>query len=88
MTYDYSSLERPGPNSPLAWAKQCVELLIPNQSDPRRIQILLGINFYGYNYTLEGGGPILGSQYLKSLESFKSKIHWDDKSKEHLFETK
>ncbi|XP_043673684.1 chitinase domain-containing protein 1 [Vespula pensylvanica] len=88
MTYDYSSLERPGPNSPLAWAKQCVELLIPNQNDPRRIQILLGINFYGYNYTLEGGGPILGSQYLKSLESFKSKIHWDDKSKEHLFETK
>ncbi|XP_046825380.1 chitinase domain-containing protein 1 [Vespa velutina] len=88
MTYDYSSIQRPGPNSPLSWARQCVELLIPDQNDPRRTQILLGINFYGYNYTPEGGGPILGSQYLKSLESFKSKIQWDDRSKEHFFEAK
>ncbi|KAL2715381.1 chitinase domain-containing protein 1 [Vespula squamosa] len=88
MTYDYSSVQRPGPNSPLLWAKQCVELLIPDKNDPRRTQILLGINFYGYNYTPEGGGPILGSQYLKSLESFKSKIQWDDRSKEHFFEVK
>ncbi|KAK2580915.1 hypothetical protein KPH14_005984 [Odynerus spinipes] len=88
MTYDYSSVQRPGPNSPLAWAKQCIELLVPDQNDPRRAQILLGLNFYGYNYTPEGGGPILGSQYLKSLETFKGKIQWDDRSKEHFFEVK
>lgn len=88
MTYDYSSVQRPGPNSPLEWAKQCVEILVPDQNDSRRKQILLGINFYGYNYTPEGGGPILGSQYLKILEVFKGKIQWDDRSKEHFFELK
>lgn len=88
MTYDYSSIQRPGPNSPLNWARQCVELLAPNKADPRRSQILLGINFYGYNYTPEGGKAILASEYLDILRSFKGKIQWDDKSKEHFFESK
>lgn len=87
MTYDYSSIGRPGPNSPLEWARQCVELLAPEKG-PRRAQILLGLNFYGYNYTPEGGGAILGSDYLKALESMKGKIQWDDNSKEHFFESK
>ncbi|XP_006614402.1 chitinase domain-containing protein 1 isoform X1 [Apis dorsata] len=87
MTYDYSSIQRPGPNSPLDWVRECVELLVPEKS-PKRAQILLGLNFYGYNYTPEGGGAILGSDYLKILESFKGKIQWDDNSKEHFFETK
>lgn len=87
MTYDYSSIQRPGPNSPLDWVRECVELLVPEKG-PKRAQILLGLNFYGYNYTPEGGGAILGSDYLKILESFKGKIQWDDNSKEHFFETK
>lgn len=87
MTYDYSSIQRPGPNSPLDWARECVELLVPEKS-PERAQILLGLNFYGYSYTPEGGGAILGSDYLKILESFKGKIQWDDNSKEHFFESK
>ncbi|XP_015592766.1 chitinase domain-containing protein 1 [Cephus cinctus] len=88
MTYDYSSVQRPGPNSPLEWARHCIKELVPNDDDPRRSQILLGINFYGNSYTPEGGGPILGSQYLEMLDSFKGKIQWDDRSKEHFFETK
>ncbi|XP_076634111.1 chitinase domain-containing protein 1 isoform X1 [Colletes latitarsis] len=87
MTYDYSSVQRPGPNSPLDWARECVELLVP-ENGPKRAQILLGLNFYGYNYTPEGGGAILGSDYLKILESFKGKIQWDNNSKEHFFEAK
>ncbi|XP_033334518.2 chitinase domain-containing protein 1 isoform X2 [Megalopta genalis] len=87
MTYDYSSVQRPGPNSPIDWATECVELLVPEKG-PKRAQILLGLNFYGYNYTPEGGGAILGSDYLKLLESYKGKIQWDDNSKEHFFETK
>lgn len=87
MTYDYSSIQRPGPNSPIGWAKECVELLVP-EPGPKRAQILLGLNFYGYNYTPEGGGAILGSDYLRILESFKGKIQWDDDSKEHYFEAK
>ncbi|XP_011633115.1 chitinase domain-containing protein 1-like, partial [Pogonomyrmex barbatus] len=88
MTYDYSSIQRPGPNSPLNWVKQCIELLVPQKNDLRRSQILLGINFYGYNYTPEGGKAILASEYLDILKSFKGKIHWDDNSKEHFFESK
>lgn len=88
MTYDYSSIQKPGPNSPLDWARQCVETLVPKKDDPRRSRILLGINFYGYNYTPEGGGAILASEYLDILKSFKGKIRWDDKSKEHFFESK
>ncbi|KAF7993622.1 hypothetical protein HCN44_010217 [Aphidius gifuensis] len=88
MTYDYSSVQRPGPNSPLDWARKCIEKLVPNDDDPRRQQILMGLNFYGYNYSLEGGGAILGSQYLELVESHKGKIKWDDGSKEHYFEVK
>ena len=88
MTYDYSSIQRPGPNSPLNWARKCVELLVPKKDDLKRSQILLGINFYGYNYTPEGGRAILASEYLDILKSFKGKIQWDDSSKEHFFKSK
>lgn len=88
MTYDYSSIQRPGPNSPITWARQCVELLVPKKDDPKRSQILLGINFYGYIYTSEGGKAILASEYLDILKSFKGKIQWDDSSKEHFFKSK
>ena len=57
MTYDYSNPQRPGPNSPIHWAKQCVENLDPQRF--YRSQILLGLNFYGYDYTSEGGQPIV-----------------------------
>ncbi|XP_029035486.1 chitinase domain-containing protein 1 isoform X2 [Osmia bicornis bicornis] len=87
MTYDYSTIQRPGPNSPVDWVRECVKLLVPEDS-PKRAQILLGLNFYGYNYTPEGGRAILGSEYLKILETFKGKIQWDDNSKEHFFEAK
>ena len=88
MTYDFSSVQRPGPNSPLSWSRKCVKALVPEKNDPRRAQILMGLNFYGNNYTPEGGGAILGSQYLELLESFKGKLKWDDQSKEHFFELK
>ncbi|CAK9828372.1 Chitinase domain-containing protein 1 [Anthophora retusa] len=87
MTYDYSNVQRPGPNSPIDWVRECIELLVPEEG-PKRSQILLGLNFYGYNYTPQGGGAILGSDYLKILESHKGRIQWDDDSKEHFFEAK
>ncbi|XP_072752587.1 chitinase domain-containing protein 1 [Anoplolepis gracilipes] len=88
MTYDYSSIQRPGPNSPLNWVRQCVELLVPKKDELRRSQILLGINFYGYIYTPESGRAILASEYLDILKSFKGKIQWDNSSKEHFFKSK
>lgn len=50
----------PGPNSPVEWLQQCVELLCDKGKN--REKILLGLNFYGNDYMPGGGGPILGSQ--------------------------
>ncbi|XP_048510676.1 chitinase domain-containing protein 1 isoform X2 [Athalia rosae] len=88
MTYDYSNVQRPGPNSPIDWVRQCVERLLPDARDPRRAQILLGLNFYGNDYTIDGGGPIVGHQYLNLLQSYKGKLKWDNSSAEHFFSFK
>lgn len=88
MTYDYSSVQRPGPNAPISWVRKCIEYLIPKAQDPKRSQILMGLNFYGYHYTPTGGGPIVGNQYLKLLEDFKGKIQYDGDSEEHFMELK
>lgn len=41
-----------GPNSPLDWVRKCVELLDPDALNRERI--LLGMNFYGNDYSLNG----------------------------------
>jgi len=90
MTYDYSSPAKPGPNAHYGWMKQCVENL--DKDSFHRDKILLGLNFYGYSYTTEGGGPILGRDFVKLLQEFsgekKLKLKWDDISKEHFIELK
>lgn len=76
-----------GPNSPIQWVKKCVEILDPESK--HRNQILLGLNFYGNDYSINGGGPIVGSQYIDILKNHTSaKFQWDDKSEEHFFEYK
>jgi len=52
----------PGPNSPIDWMKSCVETLEPDPLSPTRKKILLGLNFYGNDFVLGSGGPIIGSQ--------------------------
>ena len=47
MTYDYSNIQRPGPNSPLKWVKECVNALVPNPNSPLRKKLMIGLNFYG-----------------------------------------
>ena len=87
MTYDYSSSQRPGPNSPIEWVQKCVEILDPEAKN--RDRLLLGLNFYGNDYTINGGGPILGTQYIDILKNHSSvKFQWDDRSQEHFFEYK
>jgi len=87
MTYDYSNSQRPGPNSPVEWVKKCVVNLDPEAR--HRNQILLGLNFYGNDYSVTGGGPIIGSQFIDVLRNHPSvKFQWDDQSEEHFFEYK
>lgn len=86
MTYDYSSLQNPGPNSPLEWMRQCVETLAPDQR--YRYKILLGLNLYGLDHSVTGGGHILGPQLVEILANHKPKIKYDEQSVEHFFEYK
>lgn len=83
MTYDYSSPMNPGPNSPVAWLKQCVELLC--EKGKNREKILLGLNFYGNDYIPAGGGPILGHQFIEILNKHRPKVVWNPTVKEHEF---
>uniref|UniRef100_A0A2P2I3M3 Chitinase domain-containing protein 1 n=1 Tax=Hirondellea gigas TaxID=1518452 RepID=A0A2P2I3M3_9CRUS len=86
MSYDYSSLQNPGPNSPLWWMKECVEKIEPDQDSPNRAKILLGLNLYGIDHSSTGGGHVLGQQYVEILRKHKPKIQYDDISAEHFFE--
>ncbi|KAG1665145.1 Chitinase domain-containing protein 1 [Nymphon striatum] len=88
MTYDYSNSQRPGPNSPIRWIRNCVEMLVPDADSKFRPKILLGLNFFGNDYSSVGGGPIVGHQLINTLTKEKVKIQWDEDSAEHFMEYK
>ncbi|XP_071043412.1 chitinase domain-containing protein 1 isoform X2 [Parasteatoda tepidariorum] len=83
MSYDYSSRQRSGPNSPLNWLLHCVEDLIPDKSSPNRKKLLLGLNFYGYDYSSGSGKPIVGHEYIGVLEKHNPKLVFHNNSGEH-----
>ncbi|GLH04504.1 Chitinase domain-containing protein 1 [Gryllus bimaculatus] len=87
MTYDFSNPMRPGPNSPWPWVKSCIQSIAPEQNDMRN-KILTGFNLYGNDYTPNGGGPIIGHQYISLLKKVKGKLKHDSISEEHMFEVK
>lgn len=87
MTYDFSTLERPGANAPLHWVKSAVEHVCPKKSR-RRQKILLGLNMYGYDYTPQGGGTIMSREYLEYLKLHQGSLILDDHDKENFFELK
>ena len=61
MTYDFpAGSGKSGPNAPLPWMKSCVENLDPERK--YRSKILLGMNFYGYVYSSQGGSPVVGHE--------------------------
>lgn len=86
MTYDFSSYQRPGANSPLYWMRQVVLHICPD--DQKREKILLGLNFYGYDFTPEGGEAVVGHSYLNLLKNVKGRLKYDEKDEEHYFEVR
>ncbi|KAL8210407.1 hypothetical protein R6Q57_007139 [Mikania cordata] len=88
MTYDFSNPQNPGPNAPLKWVHSVMQLLLVNGAQNLSQKIFLGMNFYGNDFVLKGGGgggAILGRDYLSLLEKHKPVLKWDKKSGEHFF---
>lgn len=91
MTYDYSSIQRPGANAPLYWVRDAVEHICPNSLPnylEKRKKILLGFNLYGNDYTPDGGGAIVSNQYLELLKHAKNRLTFDEHDTENFFEVK
>lgn len=93
VTYDFSNPQRPGANAPLMWARQCVENICPNTIKDfatKRRKILIGMNMYGYDYTLAGGdsGPITANTYFKLLEKAEGRMIHDEHDEENFIEIK
>ncbi|XP_059617623.1 chitinase domain-containing protein 1 [Phlebotomus argentipes] len=91
MTYDYSNTQRPGPNGPIKWVRDTIEFIcprtLPNYAEKRK-KILLGLNMYGNDFTPEGGGPIVGHEYLRLLKYVKGRLQHDENDAENFFEVK
>ncbi|XP_020210756.1 chitinase domain-containing protein 1 [Cajanus cajan] len=91
MTYDFSNPHNPGPNAPLKWIQIVLQLLLGtsgNRAQSLAPKILLGINFYGNDFSLSrdaGGGAVIGRDYLALLEKHRPELQWDEKSGEHFF---
>ena len=91
MTYDFSSFERPGPAAPLYWVQNSVEHICPShvaKLKQKRAKILLGLNFFGNDFTPEGGKSIIHNEYLALLSHVKGRLQLDDRDKENFFEIK
>ena len=86
MTYDFSNSENPGYNAPIDWVEKSIRKLTKERE--KRKKIFVGLNFYGNDYKIKptvGGGPIIGSTYLKLLEKYKPKLEWHPTNMEHKF---
>lgn len=91
MTYDYSSIQRPGANAPLYWVRNAVENICPNTLPnymEKRKKILLGLNMYGNDFTPDGGEAIVGHQYLELLKHAKNRLQFDEHDTENFFDVK
>lgn len=91
MTYDYSSIQRPGACAPLYWVKNAVQHICPDSAEDvkeKRAKILLGLNLYGSDYTPNGGQPIVSHEYLGLLKHLKGHLTYDDHDVENFFEVK
>ena len=62
MTYDFSNPHNPGPNAPMKWIQIVLQLLLgtsANRTQSLAPKILLGINFYGNDFSLSRGNSFV-----------------------------
>jgi len=85
MTYDYSTVESPGPVAPLSWVTQVAQNLSPSPDNAHKL--MLGINFYGFDYIPreKTGNAIVGETYVQTLQKYTPKLTWESNLAEHSF---
>ncbi|CAI5444313.1 unnamed protein product [Caenorhabditis angaria] len=80
MTYDYRSDTISGV-APYNWVENNLNYLGNGEN------LLLGINFYGYEFTKEGVDAIKGKRFLEALAEKSSKYTFDESVMEHKLVT-
>ncbi|CAI2355515.1 unnamed protein product [Caenorhabditis sp. 36 PRJEB53466] len=82
MTYDYRG-QTPKGVAPLDWFEDCLYYLRGGGS-----KTMLGLNFYGYEFSSRKLNSILADRFLKQLENTQSVLEFDQSSMEHRLQTK
>lgn len=80
-----------GANAPLFWMRDAVLHICPESSklyQEKRKKILLGFNMYGNDFTPDGGGAIIGSEFINLVHHVKGRLQFDEYDTENFFEIK
>ncbi len=60
----------PGPVAPLHWIRDCILSLVPEEGSSNRKKLLVGMNFYGYDFSSAGmEGTWLHVQWNSSMQT-------------------
>jgi chitinase domain-containing protein 1 len=50
-----------------------------------KAKLLVGLNFYGYDFSPSGMEAVVGHRYIELLTKHKPKLQWDNHCSEHYF---
>jgi len=91
MTYDYGvhtaqrTTEGDG-SAPVHWMTQCLlNIIPPNQRGVKNHKIMLGLNFFGVQFSQQGSNAIIFRDYLEILEHQQPTFNWNSNIQEHVF---
>lgn len=71
--------------------REAVEHICPDDADEvaaKRAKILMGFNLYGNDFTPDGGGSIVGGQFIELVKHVKGRLRIDEGNVENFFEAK
>uniref|UniRef100_A0A914ZVH4 Chitinase domain-containing protein 1 n=1 Tax=Parascaris univalens TaxID=6257 RepID=A0A914ZVH4_PARUN len=82
MLYDYHT-DRPAGVAPMEWIQRNMEFLL-RDSPVSSSKVLLGLNFYGFEFTSTKVEAITSSRYLEHIKADNALLSWDDTASEHF----